>query len=84
MGSLVGSSSLPKQAGSNALITNGIIIAGIIKRGGKKKIQKSIQDTFCSGSENEGDGGGWEEGGWEGVDGWREGGREVRGWGGDV
>lgn len=68
---LIGPTSLPKQAGSNALITIGIIIAGIIKRG--KKIQKSIQDTFCSGSENEGDGGGWEEGG-EGV---MEGGREV-------
>lgn len=81
MDSLIGSSSLPKQAGSNALITIGIIIAGIIKRG--EKIQKSIQDTFCSGSENEGDGGGWEEGGREG---WREGreGGEVRGWGGDV
>lgn len=42
-----------KQAGGNALITIGIIIVGIIKRG--EKIQKSIQDTFCSGSENEGD-----------------------------
>lgn len=69
-------SSLPKQAASNALITIGIIIAGIIKRG--EKIQKSIQDTFCSGSENEGDGGGWEEGG-EGVVEGREGGAGV-GW----
>ena len=46
----------PSRPGRNALITIGIIIAGIIKRGGGK-IQKSIQDTFCSGSENEGDGG---------------------------
>lgn len=29
--------SLPKQVGSNALITIGIIIAGIIKRGGGEK-----------------------------------------------
>lgn len=35
----------------------------MLLRGGK--IQKSIQDTFCSGSENEGDGVGWEEGGRE-------------------
>lgn len=77
MDSLIGSSSLPKQAGSNALITIGIIIAGIIKRG--EKIQKSIQDTFCSGSENEGDGGGWggEEAGRQGGRGWREGGAGV-------
>lgn len=87
MDSHVGSSSLLKQVFSNALITAGIIIARIIKRG---KIQKSIQDTFCSGSENEGD---WEgeegaregmDGGWEGGKTGREGGREVRGWGGDV
>lgn len=87
MDSHVGSSSLLKQVFSNALITTGIIIARIIKRG---KIQKSIQDTFCSGSENEGD---WEgeegaregrEGGKTGREGEREGGREVRGWGGDV
>lgn len=91
MDSHVGSSSLLKQVFSNALITTGIIIARIIKRG---KIQKSIQDTFCSGSENEGDweGGGREEGASERASergrGWmeagREGGREVRGWGGDV
>lgn len=87
MDSHVGSSSLLKQVFSNALITAGIIIARIIKRG---KIQKSIQDTFCSGSENEGD---WEgeegagegmDGGWEGGREDRKGGREVRGWGGDV
>lgn len=53
MDSLIGSTSLLKQAGSNALITIGIIIARIIRGGGG--IQKSIQDTFCSGSENEGD-----------------------------
>lgn len=38
------------------------------------QIQKSIQDTFCSGGENEG-GLGWEAEG--GIEGWRE----VRGWG---
>lgn len=59
----------PSRPGRNALITIGIIIAGIIKRG--EKIQKSIQDTFCSGSENEGDGG--ERRGEEGGDGGREG-----------
>lgn len=80
MDSRVGSSSLLKQVFSDALITAGIIIARIIKRG---KIQKSIQDTFCSGSENEGDWeGGREEGaserGREGGDGWRQEGRE--GW----
>lgn len=77
MDSLIGSSSLPKEASSNALITIGIIIAGIIKRG--EKIQKSIQDTFCSGSENEGDGvvGGGGGGGWVGGrrEGLRDGGR---------
>lgn len=79
MDSHVGSSSLLKQVFSNALITTGIIIARIIKRG---KIQKSIQDTFCSGSENEGDweGGGREEGASErareGMDGGRKGGRK--------
>lgn len=36
MDSHVGSSSLLKQVLSNALITTGIIIARIIKRGGKK------------------------------------------------
>lgn len=77
MDSHVGSSSLLEQVFSNALITTGIIIARIIKRG---KIQKSIQDTFCSGSENEGDweggreGGGRKERAREGMDG----GREVR------
>lgn len=73
MDSLIWSSSLPKQASSNALITIGIIIAGIIKRG--EKIQKSIQDTFCSGGENEGDGGGREGGGRGCMEGGREGGR---------
>lgn len=77
MDSHVGSSSLLKQLFSNALITTGIIIARIIKRG---KIQKSIQDTFCSGSENEGDWEGWgrEEGASEGGDGWRQGGKAGR------
>lgn len=80
MDPLVWCSSLPEHAGSNALITTGIIIVGIIKRG-LKKIQKSIQDTFCSGSENEGDGeewGGRRDGGVVvvvGGSGWR-GGRE--------
>jgi len=37
MDSLIRTSSLPKQADSNALITTGIIIAGIIKKGGVKK-----------------------------------------------
>ena len=83
MDSHVGSSSLLKQVLSNALITTGIIIARIIKRGGEK-IQKSIQDTFCSASENEGD---WEGGGEaggksqrarEGGDGWRQGGKAGR------
>lgn len=76
MDSRVGASSLLKQVFSNALITTGIIIARIIKRG---KIQKSIQDTFCSGSENEGDwegeGGSGGEGGKTGREGEREGGR---------
>lgn len=78
MDSRVGSSSLLKQVFSDALITAGIIIVRIIKRG---KIQKSIQDTFCSGSENEGDWEGRREGGKrerasEGGRGWMEAGRE--------
>lgn len=35
---LIGLTCLPKQADSNALITIGIIIAGIIKRGGNPEI----------------------------------------------
>lgn len=42
MDSLIGSSSLPKEASSNALITIGIIIAGIIKRGEKSRNQYRI------------------------------------------
>lgn len=85
MDPLIGSLSPPEHPGSNALITIGIITAGIIKRVKKNTIQKSIQDTFCSGSENEVEGGGKAGvGGLVGKDGGRDGGREVRGWGGDV
>lgn len=78
MDSLVGSSSLPKQAGSNALITIGIIIAGIIKRGEKSRNQYRIPFAAVVKTRELGVGGGWEEGGREGWDG-GEGGAGV-GW----
>lgn len=71
-------SSLPKQAGSNALITIGIIIAGIIKRGGGSRNQYRIPFAAVVKTREMGVGGRK-----EGRESWR-GGREVRGWGGDV
>lgn len=96
MDSRVGSSSLLKQVFSDALITAGIIIARIIKRGKKSRNQYRIpfaavvktRETGREGgregrrSERAREGGrGWMEAGREGG---MKGGREVRGWGGDV
>lgn len=74
MDSLVGSSSLPKQASSNALITIGIIIAGIIKRGEKSRNQYRIPFAAVVKTREMGVGG-RKEGRREGGRGWMEGGR---------
>lgn len=66
-------SSLPKQAASNALITIGIIIAGIIKRGEKSRNQYRIPFAAVVKTREMGVGGRKE--GREGVVEGREGGR---------
>lgn len=82
----------PSRPGRNALITIGIIIAGIIKRGGKKS-RNQYRIPFAAvvkTREMEGRGEERREGieagrGWEGMRGSGRGrGRGVRGWGGDV
>lgn len=80
MDSRVGSSSLLKQVFSDALITAGIIIARIIKRGKKSRNQYRIPFAAVVKTRETGREGGREEGaserGREGMDGGRKGGRD--------
>lgn len=76
MDSRVGSSSLLKQVFSDALITAGIIIARIIKRGKKSRNQYRIPFAAVVKTRETGREGRRSERAREGGDGWRQEGRE--------